>query len=64
MKDILRSEATADDARAEGDGEVATMLNQLLGATIARTLAEATLADKSPRECARLLVRYHTDGEL
>ena len=36
MKDILRSEATADDARAEGDGELGTVLKQLLGETIAR----------------------------
>ncbi len=36
MKDILRGEATADDARAEGDGKLGTMLKQLLGETIAR----------------------------
>ena len=35
-KDILRGEATADDARAEGDGKLGTMLKQLLGETIAR----------------------------
>ena len=35
------------------------MLNQLLGETLARPMAEAWLANKSPRECARSLVRLY-----
>ena len=63
-KDILRGAAVTDGARADGTSDVGAMLNQLLGETLARPMAEAWLADKSPGECARSLVRYHTEGEL
>ena len=63
-KDILRSETNSDSAGPAGEGDMARMLNQLLGDTITRPLIEVWLVNKSPGECARSLVRYHTDGEL